>query len=127
MNKMMVDTCAWVDFLRNKHGRLGDIVVSLIKNDSAILCDVVVAELLQGIKSKTEKQQLQLLFETVERVAVIPSDWDEAGNLLQQLRRKGITLPLTDALIATVAQRKQLAVLTTDKHFDYLPVKCMTS
>lgn len=33
------------------------------------------------------------------------------------------TLPLTDALIATIAQRHQVSVLTIDKHFRYLSVQ----
>ncbi|WP_190303239.1 MULTISPECIES: PIN domain-containing protein [Methylomonas] len=42
--------------------------------------------------------------------------------LAQQLRAKGLTLPLTDILIATVAQRHGITVLTLDKHFQHLPV-----
>jgi predicted nucleic acid-binding protein len=126
MNEVMIDTCAWIDFLRKKEGVLGDAVVKLIEFDKAVICDVVVAELLQGAKGKNEKQQLQLLFNTVQRVTVVAEDWDEAGQLLQDLRRKGITLPLTDALIGAVAVRKQLPVLTADKHFDYLPVNSVS-
>jgi predicted nucleic acid-binding protein len=48
------------------------------------------------------------------------------AELLQNLRRKGITLPLTDALIGAVAVRKQLPVLTADKHFDYLTVNSVS-
>jgi predicted nucleic acid-binding protein len=50
-------------------------------------------------------------------------DWINAGIVLQELRCKGITVPLTDALIATIAQRHQVSVLTIDKHFQHLPVK----
>jgi predicted nucleic acid-binding protein len=38
------------------------------------------------------------------------------------LRTQGITLPLTDALIATVAKRKAMPVLTVDAHFQHLSV-----
>jgi predicted nucleic acid-binding protein len=46
----------------------------------------------------------------------------KAGNLAAQLRAKGLTLPLTDVLIATVALRNQVSVLTIDKHFHHLGV-----
>jgi predicted nucleic acid-binding protein len=52
MNEVMIDTCAWIDFLRKKEGVLGDAVVKLIEFDKAVICDVVVAELLQGAKGK---------------------------------------------------------------------------
>ena len=44
-------------------------------------------------------------------------------NILQKLRSQGITLPLTDALIAVIAQRYQVKVLTIDKHFQHLAVE----
>jgi predicted nucleic acid-binding protein len=36
------------------------------------------------------------------------------------LRLSGITLPLTDALIATIAKRNAVPVLTVDAHFQHL-------
>jgi len=120
--KILIDTCAWIDFLRAKDGALGDQVAQAIELGNAVLCDVVIAELLQGAKGDKEKSQLQFLFETVDKVDVINEDWVSAGLILQELRQKGFTLPLTDGLIAAVAKRNSLPVLTIDKHFQYLPV-----
>jgi predicted nucleic acid-binding protein len=39
------------------------------------------------------------------------------------LRESGITLPLTDALIAAVATRHKAQVLTLDHHFSHLKVQ----
>ncbi|MCI5190728.1 MAG: hypothetical protein D3905_13270 [Candidatus Electrothrix sp. AS4_5] len=44
---------------------------------------------------------------------------------LQALRKKGCAVSLTDVLIASVAQRNDMAVLTLDKHFEYLLVECV--
>ncbi len=123
---VLVDTCAWIDFLRNGEGELGDQVVQLIAEGRAAMCGAVVAELLQGIKkdsshkSKQEVAQLQLLIERVPTIATIEADWYTAGHTLQALRQKGITLPLTDALIASVAKRNNLPILTVDAHFKHL-------
>jgi predicted nucleic acid-binding protein len=123
---VLVDTCAWIDFLRNSEGKLGDQVTSLIAEGRAAMCGAVVAELIQGIKkdasnkSKQEAAQVQLLIERVANVATIEADWYNAGHALQALRQKGITLPLTDALIASVAKRNNLAILTVDAHFKHL-------
>ena len=121
--KTMIDTCAWIDFLRSKEGRTGDQVAQLIELGNAVICDVIITELLQGAKGHKEKSQLEFLFDTVELQSVIGEDWVNAGHLLQGLRLKGLTLPLTDALIAVVAKRNSLPVLTIDKHFKYLPVE----
>ena len=122
MNKLLIDTCAWIDFLRSNKGVLGNYVASAIKSDQALLCGVTITELLQGAKGKKEMQQLEFLFSGIETLETTKRDWIDAGLCLQALRRKGVTLPVTDALIATLASRNSVAVLTIDKHFDHLPV-----
>lgn len=122
-NRALFDTCAWIDFLRYPEGVFGDLVVEAVNEDKALICGVIIAELLQGAKGKKEKQQLELLFSTVESLPLDESVWHEAGQLLQDLKRKGVTLPLTDALIAVVARQNNVAVVTMDKHFQHLPVK----
>jgi len=121
-SKVLFDTCAWIDFLRYPNGILGDMVAEAIEMDNALLCGVIKAELLQGAKGKKENQQLNLLFSSIESLPLDESVWEKAGLLLQDLRRKGITLPLTDALIAEIARKHQVDIVTLDKHFKHLPV-----
>ena len=120
MSKILIDTCAWIDFLRSKKGVLGDYVASAIERDQALLCGPVITELLQGAKGKKEKQQLEFLISGIEILDVSKNDWVKAGLCLQVLRQKGITLPVTDALIATIAFRNSVPVLSVDKHFENL-------
>jgi predicted nucleic acid-binding protein len=122
MSKILIDTCAWVDFLRSKQGVLGDYVATAIERDQALLCGVVITELLQGAKAKKERQQLELLISGIEIVETTNNDWINAGLCLQDLRLKGITLPVTDVLIATIAIRLSVPVMTIDKHFKDLSV-----
>lgn len=121
--KVLIDTCAWIDFLRSTQGALGDYVEQAIRTETAVLCSVTVAELLQGAKGNKEKQQLDYLLANIECLTVEENDWIKAGMLLQNLREKGVTVPLTDALIAVVAQRHKLPVCTVDKHFQHLSVE----
>jgi predicted nucleic acid-binding protein len=124
---LLLDTCAWIDFLRSPDGVLGDLVVNAIENDQALFCGVVIAELLQGAKGKKEGEQLDLLFSSIESLPCDESTWIEAGLLLQDLKRKGITVPLTDALIAVIAKRHRVDVVTLDKHFKHFSVKVINS
>jgi predicted nucleic acid-binding protein len=119
---VLIDTCGWVDFLRARNGSLGDQVESAMADDRACLCSVSVAELLQGVKGQKEQRQLELLFDNVTLLHVEPADWVSAGQALQALRSKGFQIPLTDALIAAVAIRLGLPVLTVDTHFGLLGV-----
>ena len=119
---ILFDTCAWIDFLRFPDGVLGDLMAKAIEEDKALLCGVVVAELLQGVKGKRENRQLDLLFSTMDSLPCEENAWHEAGLMLQDLKHKGITVPLSDALIAVIARRHHVDVVTLDKHFRHLPV-----
>lgn len=63
---VLFDTCAWIDFLRYPDGILGDLMATAIENDKALLCGVVMSELLQGAKGKKENRQLDLIFSTIK-------------------------------------------------------------
>jgi predicted nucleic acid-binding protein len=125
-NAVLVDTCAWIDFLRNKEGGLGNQVAALISSKRARLCGMVIAELTQGAKhlpngaSSKEAQALALLIQRVPSLATHEDDWLAAGNAVAKLRTQGITVSLSDALIASIARRNQLSVLTIDKLFEHL-------
>lgn len=120
---VLIDTCAWIDFLRSRDGRLGDRVDQALRDDAARMCGVTVAELLHGARGKKERQQLDLLFANVECVPVVDHDWVVAGELLHALKAEGHNQPLSDALIAALARRLDLPVLTEDAHFQRLGVK----
>ncbi len=120
---VLVDTSAWIDYLRESSGKAGDIAAQLIQLDRAFLTGPVIAELLHGCRGKRETAQLQVLFSAVPCLDIIRADWTAAGDALRELREKGLTVPLTDVLIAVVAARNKMAVLTLDKHFQHLSVE----
>lgn len=101
-------------------------VAELIRLDRAYLTGPVTAELLHGVRGKKEAAQLHFLFSTIPYWEVEREDWITAGNTLHALRKKGLSIPLTDVLIAGVAIRHQAAVLTLDKHFRHLSAECLT-
>ena len=119
---VLIDTCGWIDFLRPGDGVLADPVERALADDLALMCSVSQAELLQGVKGQKEQRQLELLFDNVTLVDVEPADWLSAGRALQLLRSKGLQIPLTDALIAAVAIRLGVPILTSDGHFGKLGV-----
>ena len=125
MENILIDTSGWIDFFRHRTGRIGDIVSASLENEIAYLTGVIQAELLHGAKGKKEVEQLSVLFKTVPCLPVIEEDWLATGRLLHRLKSTGITVPLTDALIAVIAGRYTMNVLTLDKHFRHLPVNCV--
>ena len=47
--------------------------------------------------------------------------WLSAAQVSAALRGKGITLPFSDIVIAALANRHDLVVLTVDQHFQMIP------
>lgn len=122
MKLVLIDTSAWIDFLRQPQGAMGDEVAQMLTSGAAALCGVVQAELLQGAKGRKEQDQLDFLLANVPCLEITSSDWLGAGRLLAQLRAKGLQVPLSDALIAVCAKRNKASVLTLDQHFQHLGV-----
>jgi predicted nucleic acid-binding protein len=50
-----------------------------------------------------------------------PEDFMEAARIFSELRWKGITIPPSDCLIASVAKRLKLAFYAHDPDFDLIP------
>jgi predicted nucleic acid-binding protein len=117
MANVIIDTSAWIQFFRYGSDVVSQLVAELVRNDQAVMTGVVLTELLQGIKTDKERQHLTALFSSLPFIEIVREDWQNAGEDLQALRRRGITVPVTDAVIATVAHRRGLPVLTTDPHF----------
>lgn len=122
MNKIIVDTSAWIDFFRNQSGEISDMVAALIEQDRAVLVGPVLSELLQGLKSRREADTLNELFSILPYLETTRDDWENAGDLLRRMRSNGITIPLSDAVIASVAKKHGHAILTLDKHFEHLEI-----
>jgi len=122
LEPVLIDTCVWIDFFKFQTGPLGSEVTQLIDSNLAAITGVVIAELLQGLKTETESKRLERLLHSIHYLKTEERDWINAGQRSQQLRTKGVTLPLTDMLMATIAQRHAVAILTIDKHFQHLPI-----
>lgn len=103
MNLVLIDTSVWIYFFKFQTGQLGSEVTQLIDNNLAAITGVVMAELLQGLKTETESKRLERLLPSIHYLKTEERDWIKAGQLSQQLRTKGVTLPTE--LTLEVSQR----------------------
>ncbi len=126
MAEVLVDTSAWISYFRHREDPVSRWIAELVARDRAVLTGPVISELVQGLKTEREEKTLEKLLPVLTYVEVERDDWQQAGSLLRKLRAQGITVPLTDAVIATVAQRNGLAVLTLDQHFKHLDVELVS-
>jgi predicted nucleic acid-binding protein len=118
-----VDTSVWVAVLNQQDTPQARRCVELIQDGAPIgLTDVVLAEILQGLRTDREAALVErhlcqfpiLRLETLDDFAL-------AAALYQQARRAGVTIRKTlDCLIAAPCVRTGSPILHADSDFDLL-------
>jgi predicted nucleic acid-binding protein len=121
MADVLADTSAWIAALRGADRATKETVDRLLDEDRLVFCGVVEMELLHGIRP-AERRRLLPLFAALPYVEADRADWQAAGELLGDLRAKGVTIPATDALVAALCRRHGFRLLSLDRHFDAVPL-----
>lgn len=114
--KVIADTCIWVEFFRTK-SETSNCLRDLIANNLVAGVGIIIAELLQGIKTHREHEIVLDVFNVIEYLEITKDVWIEAGMLSRRLRSQGKTIPLSDITIACCAKKHQYQVFTIDNHF----------
>ncbi len=114
---VLPDTCAWIDFFNARRTPLAITLVKLLLQGEVFTCGVVKYELVQGVKSPAEEKILLHALQAVTHLEMNESLWIQAGRLSGALRKKGVTIPFSDIMIAVLALEYDLTILTVDPHF----------
>lgn len=114
---ILVDTSAWIEFLRDTGSSTCAAVDRLLADDLAI-CDPVAMEVLAGALDEHHLAQLRGLLGRAMMLPTTPADYDVAAALYRACRLRGETVrKLIDCLIAAVAIRAGAVVLHADADF----------
>lgn len=117
--RVLVDTSVWIEFFRG-NSLIGNNLEMLIIKDSVEICGVVLFELLQGIKSDSEKFKINDILSNLPYVEVNKIIWQKSAEIAFNIKKKGFTVPFSDILIAVLAIENNLSVFTLDKHFELI-------
>lgn len=112
-----VDTSVWIPYFRERGSTHGDLVDALIDEGLVHIDGVVLAELLTGAKSPAE---LERLASALAGLKFVPSDraaFESVGRNGFALKRKGVSVPLSDLVIATDCLSHGLVLIEEDRHF----------
>lgn len=117
---IVVDTSAWVEYLRATGSPVHLSVRQLVREQAEIaVTDVVVMEVLAGARSERHADELRdtLLQFPVLRLGGLDGG-EEAARLYRTCRRAGTTVrTLTDCLVAVAAIGADAPVLHSDRDF----------
>lgn len=116
----LVDTSAWVEYLRAGTNDVAESVEALVLSDEAAWCDMVMLELWNGARGQEEKRKLADLSATAPRLETTDEVWKLAHRLASRCRDDGKTVPAVDILVAACATYHKVELEHKDKHFEII-------
>jgi predicted nucleic acid-binding protein len=93
---------------------------NVINADRAGITNIIILELLQGCKNKKEYDTLKSRLEVLPLYTLTENTWFLAYETGFLLRRKGLTVPIVDILISSIAKENSLTILHHDNHLKIL-------
>lgn len=117
---ILVDTSAWVEFLRDTGSPVCRRVDELLAADIAV-CAPIQMEVLAGGRDDRHLQDLRGLLARATMLPTAATHYEQAAALLRVCRSNGETVRrLIDCLIAAVAIGAGTPILHADRDFDVL-------
>jgi tRNA(fMet)-specific endonuclease VapC len=115
---IIVDTCVWIEFFREPESALTLHLKSLLRERKVIMVGMVMAELLQGVKTSKEANLVEQNLGKLPYLEIARDIWITAGKMSASLRNTGYTIPLSDLIIAAMALSGNHEIFTVDQHFN---------
>jgi predicted nucleic acid-binding protein len=111
---VVVDTSVWVDFFA---GRTSELLVEALANDAVIIPPVVVAELVTGASTPSQRSLIGELLQDAPIHETPLDHWIQVGDLRRRLAGKGLTITTPDAHVAQCALDRDAVLMTRDAVF----------
>ena len=123
--KVLVDTSIWSLALRRRTRDLNARerllvreLTELVSDGRAAIIGLIRQELLSGIKTHAQFEELRKTLSAFPDELVDTGDHEAAAKASNDCRAKGIAVSLVDILICAVAHRRVMAIFTTEPDFE---------
>ncbi|MGA2317728.1 MAG: PIN domain-containing protein [Thermodesulfobacteriota bacterium] len=117
VDKILIDTSAWIEYFKDKSAGLSKRVDEILSKYEVYVPKVVIAELIQSSKSEREVSIVEDFVDAFNIIDQKEDTWIKAGKLSFNLKKKGKNVNLTDCYIAVIAQEYDCQILSLDFHF----------
>ena len=116
---VMIDTSVWIDYFSGKDSSKTNQLNYLLKNELICIGDIILLEVLQGIRFDKEFERVSKLFQNLITFNVLNTEIAyKAAQNYRFLRAKGITIRKSvDCIIATYCIENDIILLHNDKDF----------
>jgi predicted nucleic acid-binding protein len=122
---VLIDTPVWSLALRRERQHLSvteitvtETLSALIAAGNARIIGVVRQELLSGLRQPAECDRLRVHLRTFEEPRLEIADYEEAAQMYNRRRSRGIVGSLIDLLVCSVAHRRSWRIFTLDRDFE---------
>lgn len=117
----LVDTSAWIlSFKREEKGTRAQLLKDEIEKGNVATTKIIILELLTGAKNKEEFKKLKERLESLIVLEMTNTMWVKSYKNGFELKKRGITIPAIDIIIATLAKENNLILLHHDNHFELI-------
>lgn len=118
---ILIDSSVWISYYRPKENlQLKDKVSESINNDIVATCGLIKIEVLQGTTNEKDFDIVKKDFDAFHQIEVGNNCFERAAKIAFNLKRNGITIPVIDLIIATIALENNLALWHLDNHFELI-------
>ncbi len=118
---ILVDTSVWIDvFHKSCDEKLKTSMETLLLEQKVATTALIKLELLSGALNQGEFNHLKEELDALRELQFTAEIWESASQTGFLLRRKGITIPHADLLLASTCHFYQCPLWHQDKHFDLI-------
>ena len=120
--QVLVDTSAWIHFFRDSDPVIREKVKDLLFEDKAVICPIILQEVLQGIKTEREAERISHYFNFIPKLKVDPYMVAiGTAEIFRKCRKAGITIRKSpDCQIAFFANLEGTPLLHDDRDFFHI-------
>ncbi|MCP4266728.1 MAG: PIN domain nuclease [Candidatus Brocadiaceae bacterium] len=118
---ILADTSIWIDYFNGKITNETNFLDNALAEGNVIIGDLVILEILQGIKHDKDYTKTKKALETLEQFELFGSSMIfDCANNFRKLKKKGLTIRKTaDLIIASFCIKNKIPLLFSDR--DFLP------
>ena len=118
----LVDTSVWIQFIEGgDHWTKKRLKEKIEDRETIAFLDLILLEIVQGIRSRKERERIERKFGVLTCLAVKRSSVMLAAEIYQELKKNGVTIrSIIDCLIAAVATETGAIILHRDRDFDQI-------
>jgi len=118
---VLVDTSIWIEYFNKPDSNAGKSLENLLKKERVFITGIILTELLQGAKIQREFESILESMVALPFLDATLSTWIQSGRISFVLRKKDITIPITDLVIASLSLENNCKIFTLDLHFNKIP------